>query len=222
VSFLDFGQRLFGVPIVGNSGILETTMLYGDCVYEWKEGDEPRVYHHFPEDFTFMEIFPPGLDKAVEGAEFGEFCMTPLENEALAYVRFRAEDWVRARYEPCPHCGCTHMQARTMSRVSESVNVKGKLITMGDVEEIIYAHPECRPLPAQLIREEPQPQDKLRLRVSYKTELVKEAEQLRLKLVGEFKRGLGVDTEITFMSPEEVRLVAAHKIERVIKEKRQR
>jgi phenylacetate-CoA ligase len=219
-SFLDYGCRLFGAPVVGHSAISETTWAYGDCVYDWKEGDEPRMYHHHPEDLYFVEIFPPGSDEAIEGAEFGEYCVTCMENEALAYVRFRAEDWERVRWEPCPHCGCTHIQTRTMSRVSESVTVKDKIITMGDVEDILYTHPESRPLPAQLIREEPQPQDKLRLRVSYNAELVKEPEQFRLKLADDFKKGLSVDTEITLITPEEVRAVA-HKFERVIKEKRQ-
>jgi phenylacetate-coenzyme A ligase PaaK-like adenylate-forming protein len=107
-----------------------------------------------------------------------------------------------------------------MSRVSESVNVKDRMITMGDVEDILYTHPELRPLPSQLIREEPQPQDKLRLRVCYKTELAKEPEQFRLKLEDAFKKGLGVDTEIALITPEEVRAIA-HKYERVVREKRQ-
>jgi phenylacetate-CoA ligase len=194
--------------------------VYGDCIYEWKEGDKPRMYTHQPEDLFFVEIIPPGADKAVEGAEFGEYCMTSLENKSLTYIRFRAEDWNKVKYDPCPHCGCTHMQTRTMSRVSESVNVKGKYITMGDIEDVLYTHPETRPMPAQLIREEPQPQDKLRLRVSYKTDSVKEPEQFRLKLADDFSKKLGVDTEITLITPEEVRAIA-HKYERVIKEKRQ-
>jgi phenylacetate-coenzyme A ligase PaaK-like adenylate-forming protein len=139
----------------------------------------------------------------------------------MAYIRWRTEDWAEVRYDPCPYCDYTHMQTHVRSRVSESVNVKGKMITMGDIEDVLYALPECRPMPTQLVREEPQPQDKLRLRVSYNTELVKEPEQFRLKLADDFKDKFGVDTEIALISPEEVRAIV-HKYERVIKEKRQR
>jgi phenylacetate-coenzyme A ligase PaaK-like adenylate-forming protein len=219
-SLLDYGCKLFGVPICSHSTVTETMLGGGSCMYEWKEGNEARMYTHMPEDTHFVEIFPPGSDKAVEGAEFGEAVITNLFSRAMAYIRFCSDDWAQARYDPCPYCGYTHIQCRWKSRVSESVNVKGKTITMGDIEDVLYAHPELRPLPAQLIREEPQPQDKLRLRVSYNTELVKEPEQFRLKLEDEFKKGLGVDTEITLITPEEVRAIA-HKFERVIKEKRQ-
>jgi phenylacetate-CoA ligase len=220
-SLLDYGCELCGIPLSTYSAVTET-MLTGcsDCVYDWKEGDGGRIWQHIPEDTHFIEIFPPSSDKAVDGAKFGEMVITNLFSKGMAYIRFRAEDYAQVRYDPCPYCGFTHIQGRIKSRVSESANVKGKTITMGDIEDILYTHPELRPLPAQLVREEPQPQDKLRLRVSYKTEMVKEPEQFRLKLVDEFKKKLGVDTEIALISPEEVRAIA-HKFERVIKEKRQ-
>jgi phenylacetate-coenzyme A ligase PaaK-like adenylate-forming protein len=217
---LDYGCELFGVPISSHSTVTET-MWGGDaCVYEWKEGDSARMYIHYPEDSHFIEFLPPGADNTAEGVEFGEAVITNLYSKAMAYIRFHSEDWMQVQYDPCAYCGYTHMQCRTKSRVSESVNVKGKTITMGDIEDILYAYPELRPMPAQLIREEPQPQDKLRLRVSYKTDLVKEPEQFRLKLIDDFKDKLGVDAEIALISPEEVRAIY-HKFERVIKEKRQ-
>jgi phenylacetate-coenzyme A ligase PaaK-like adenylate-forming protein len=166
-SLCDYGCELFGVPVTDISAICEAIFGGVSCAYEWKEGDGARMYPHWPEATHFAEIFPPGSDEAVEGAEFGEFAVTSLDQEAMAYIRFRAEDLSYIRYDPCPYCGYTHMQIRIMSRVSESVNVKDRMITMGDVQDILYTHPESRPLPAQLIREEPQPQDKLRLRVCY-------------------------------------------------------
>jgi phenylacetate-CoA ligase len=218
-SLLDYGCKLFGVPVCSYSAVTETHWTGCACMYEWEE-DGARMYQHYPEDTHFVEIFPPGSDKAVEGAEFGEACVTNLYSQGMTYIRFRTEDFAQVRYDPCPYCGYTHMQCRVKSRVSESVNVKGKTITMGDIEDILYAHPESRPLPAQLVREEPQPQDKLRLRVCYKAELVKEPEQFRLELADEFNKKLGVDTEIALITPEEVRALL-HKYERVIKEKRQ-
>jgi phenylacetate-CoA ligase len=219
-SLLDYGCELFGVPTSTHSTVTETHWAGGACMYEWKEGDGARIFIHEPEDTHFIEIFPPGLDKPVDGAEFGEVVITTLFEQAMAHVRWHSEDWAQVRYDPCPYCGYTHMQCKIKSRVSESINVKDKTITMGDIEDVLYTHPECRPLPAQLIREEPQPQAKLRLKVCYKTELVKEPEQYRLKLEDEFKKGLGVDTEITLITPQEVRAIA-HKYERVLKEKRQ-
>jgi phenylacetate-CoA ligase len=219
--YLDYASELYGVPLINQSAVTETMWTMGACTYDWKEGDGARMSLHTPEDSHFIEIFPPGWDKAVKGAEFGEAVITNLFSRAMAYIRWRSEDLSGdIKYDPCPYCGYTHMQCRVMSRVTEAVDVMGKYITMGDVEDILYAHPECRPLPAQLIREEPQPQDKLRLRVCYKTELVKEPEQFRLKLADDFKRKLGVETSVDFITPEEVKALAT-KFERVIKEKRQ-
>jgi phenylacetate-coenzyme A ligase PaaK-like adenylate-forming protein len=220
-SLLDYGCKLFGVPIVNHTGMAELMFYINDCMYGWSEDEGARMHVHFPEDTHFIEIFPIGSYEPVKVVEFGEPVITNLFSECMAYIRFRSEDLVsEIRYDPCPYCGYTHMQYRPRSRVSESVTVKGKVITMSHIEDILYAYSELRPMPAQLIREEPQPQDKLRLRVSYKTDLVKEPEQFRLKLIDDFKDKLGVDAEIALISPEEVRAIY-HKFERVIKEKRQ-
>jgi phenylacetate-CoA ligase len=220
-SLCDYASGLFGVPVTSHGGpaATEAGVLALGCAYEWKEGDGARMYMHGPEDTSFIEILPPGSDNTVEGAEFGESVVTNLCYTAMTYIRWRNEDWFDVRYDPCPYCGCTHMQSWWKGKTSESVNVKGKTITMGDIEDVLYAYPETRPMPALLIREEPQPQDKLRLRVSYKTDLVKEPEQFRLKLEDDFKKKIGVDTAIALITPEEVRAIA-HKYERVIKEKR--
>ena len=218
-SLVDYGCQLFGVVTSTHSTVTETHWGGGACMYGWEEGDGARMYIHEPEDTHFIEIFPPGLDKPVDEAEFGEAIITNLFSQAMAYIRWRSEDWAQVRYDPCHYCGYTHMQCRIKSRVSESVNIGGKTITMGDVEDILYAHPESRPLPAQLIREEPQPQDKLRLRVCYNDELVKDPEQYKLKLVAEFEKNLGVATSIDLITPGEVKTIS-HKYERVIKEKR--
>jgi phenylacetate-coenzyme A ligase PaaK-like adenylate-forming protein len=99
------------------------------------------------------------------------------------------------------------------------VDVKGKLITMAEVEDIIYAHPESRPMPIQIIREEPQPQDKYRVRVCYNSALVKNLEEYKLKVAQELNERLGVDVEAEVITPEQVTRVY-HKYVRVIKEKR--
>jgi phenylacetate-coenzyme A ligase PaaK-like adenylate-forming protein len=95
------------------------------------------------------------------------------------------------------------------------VEIKGKLITMAEVEDIIYAHPESRPLPIQLIREKRQPQDKLRLRLCYNAQIVKEPEQYRLKVAHELKEEFGVDVEVLLITPGEVGR-RYHKFERVV------
>ena len=105
-----------------------------------------------------------------------------------------------------------------MSRTSESVDVKGKLVTMGELEDIIYAFPESRPLPIQLVREEPQPQDKLKVRLCYRTDLVKDPRQYHLNMEHKLKEGIGVDTSVELITPEEIKSFG-YKYQRVLKVK---
>jgi phenylacetate-CoA ligase len=219
-SALEYHASMLGVPIWSHWFVTDVALLGGGCLDEALACNNVSLYQHFPEDMQFVEIFPPGSDKAIEGAEFGELVTTNLFSESMAYVRFRTEDLAQIRYDPCPYCGYTHMQGRIMSRVVETVNVKGKLINMAEIEDITQAYPETRFLPTQLVREEPQPQDKLRIRTCYNAEMVKEPEQFRLKLEEELKKQFGVDTAIDLISPEDVKALY-HKFERVIKEKRQ-
>jgi phenylacetate-coenzyme A ligase PaaK-like adenylate-forming protein len=113
------------------------------------------------------------------------------------------------------------MREFVRSRISETIDVKGKLIPMGDVEDFVYSRPESRPLPIQIIREEPQPQDKLRVRLCYHENLVKEPEQYARMIEDGLKKRLGVETSVELISPQEVRLAAGWKFVRVVTEKRQ-
>jgi phenylacetate-CoA ligase len=215
----EYYYKVCRVPIVDCYGVCEVGSQHGSCLEEAEE-KHWSLYDHLAEDKFLFEILDPRTTIPAEELEFGEFVITNMFYESMVYIRWRAEDFVTVRWDPCPYCGFTHMQVRVMGRTSESVDVKGKLITMGQVDEIIHAHPETRFLPAQLIREEPQPQDKLRLRVCYNAELVKEPEQYRLRLADEYKNKLGVDTSVDLITMAEIAALP-HKFVRVVKEKRQ-
>jgi phenylacetate-coenzyme A ligase PaaK-like adenylate-forming protein len=216
---LEYHAEMLGVPVFSHWFVTEPALIGGCCSNEAQQTGA-AFHQHLPEDMHFIEIFPPELDTAVDKAEFGEFVITNMFFESMAYIRFRTEDMGQVRYDPCPYCGYTHMQARVMSRVTESVNVKGKLITMAEIEDILLSYPEVRFLPEQIIREEPQPQDRLRLRLCCNAELVKEPKQFKLRMEDEFNKRLGVDAVVDLITPEEVRALV-HKWERVVKEKRQ-
>jgi phenylacetate-CoA ligase len=216
-AMMEYESKVLGCPVTNYYGLSETLWMGGSCIQEGNSG----VWQHMSEDFFIVEIFPPGSDKAVDGAEFGEIVITSLDQEAMAYIRWHSEDWAQVRWDPCLYCGYTHIQCRPRGRVVESVNVKGKMVTIGEIEDVVYAHPESRPLPIQMIREEPQPQDKLRVRICYNPKLTKAPEQYKLRLKEEFERETGVDTLVDLITPEEVRLLVGWKFERVVKEKRQ-
>jgi phenylacetate-CoA ligase len=208
--------KVLGVPISNLYGVSEVGLHTTSCLDEGNVG----IWQHLPEDIFFFEVLDPGTRKAAE-VEFGEPILTNLFFESMAYIRWRSEDWAQIRYAPCLYCGFTHMQIRAMGRVSESVDVKGKLIPMAELEDIIYSYAGSRFLPIQLIREEPQPQDKLRMRICYNAEMVKEPEKYRVEVEDALKKALRVDASVDLIAPEEVKMAGGIKFERVIKEKRQ-
>jgi phenylacetate-coenzyme A ligase PaaK-like adenylate-forming protein len=216
-SLLDHASKLFGVPIVVGSAVNDGWWRGDSCYYGWEEDQGARMYMHWPEDTHFVEVFPWGSDKPQNEADIGEPVFTNLVSKAMVYIRFRSGDLYRCLWAPCPHCGYTQLQARVLSRISESVNVGGKIVAMGEIEDVLYSFPECRVYPTQLIRESLQPQARLRLRVSYNTELVKDPDAFKQGLVAAFKEGLGVGTEIELISPDEVKAFF-HKYQRVIHE----
>lgn len=220
-SLAPFYYRVFQVPINDTYGISETGLVGGPC----KEESEANTYRwakwvHDPEDKFFIELLDPKAEEPREDIEFGEPVITNLFFQTMAYIRWRSEDWWYVKWDPCPYCGFSHLQHWCVGRTSESVSVKGKLITMVMIEDLIYRHSESLFLPVQIIREEPQPQDKLRVRVPYHEDLVKEPERYRIEIEEELKRELKVDTSVQLISATEVTALA-HKFVRVVKEKRQ-
>jgi phenylacetate-coenzyme A ligase PaaK-like adenylate-forming protein len=216
VSLMAYYNKVFGVPIVNGGAVSEAMYAGGSCIDEGDVG----TFLHMHEDMIFIEVFDPRKEVPVEGLEFGQGVFTNMYFQSMAYVRFRSEDWDRVRWDPCPYCGATHMQMRFMGRISESADVKGRIVTAAEIEDIVYTRPESLFLPIQIIREEPQPQDKLRLRICYHEDRVKEPERYRLEVEELAKRELKVDTSVELITPGEVKSVGGFKFERVKKVKR--
>jgi phenylacetate-coenzyme A ligase PaaK-like adenylate-forming protein len=219
MSMREYHHKCWGATMTNLFAVSDTLFCGSSC----NEGEEREVgrFMHLPEDEFFVEALDLRTGKPVEGLEFGEPVITNLFSEAMAYIRWRTEDAADIRWDPCPYCGYTHMREFVRSRISETIDVKGKLIPMGDVEDFVYSRPESRPLPIQIIREEPQPQDKLRVRLCYHENLVKEPEQYARMIEDGLKKRLGVETSVELISPQEVRLAAGWKFVRVVTEKRQ-
>lgn len=141
-SCMDDACERFGVVGITESALTEAMLTVGGCGCDWEEGQGAREYAHLPEDTHFFEVIPLGKEEPVKEAEFGEAVVTNLFSESMAYIRFRWDDIGRFKYEPCPYCGTTFMSMWPRCRTSEVVNIKGKYILMGDVEEFVYVHPE--------------------------------------------------------------------------------
>lgn len=219
MSMREYHAKCWGVTMTNLFAVSDPAFCGSSC----NEGEEREVgrFMHMPEDEFFVEVLDPRTGQAVEGLEFGEPVITNLFFEAMAYIRWRTEDIADIRWDPCPYCGYTHVREFVRGRMSETIDVKDKLIPMGDVEDFVYSRPESRPLPVQVVREEPQPQDKLRVRLCYHENLVKNTEQYRQEIEEGLKNRLGVETSVELISPEEVRLAGGWKFVRVVKEKRQ-
>ncbi len=190
----------------------------GDCIVSCSEcPDEVLAGEtkgmHLWEDLFFLEVVDLKTQEPVADGEVGQYCITPLDYEALCYPRWNYEDLVVKTSEKCV-CGRTHARILYKGRTDFGSMVKGKLITQRDAEEILYAFPEITLKPYQFIRGSKDifvEEDTLRIRSAYDEKLTKDPEELKKKVEAELSKKLGVPAEIEWIKPEEARALP-HKV----------
>lgn len=172
---------------------------------------------HMWEDLVLVEALDDD-GKPVPDGELGELVVTSLADPIAPLIRYRTEDIIRMDRSPCG-CGRTHARFWVLGRKGDQTIVQGKAILPRDIQRLVEGHNETKSCLFQIIR----PQmvlDKLRLRVGYEPELLKDSpaalsERLKQTLVEFFD----VPVEIDLVLAEELlKLGPPQKIPRVTKQ----
>lgn len=125
-SKLKFLERLWSAKIFPLFGTTETGNLAASCRY----GSLHCSTKHF-----FFETIDPETEELTDGR--GELVVTTLTRVALPLVRYKTGDIVQLDDGRCP-CGKTHVLTH-YGRKDESIRYPSKTITLGELEEILFA-----------------------------------------------------------------------------------
>jgi phenylacetate-CoA ligase len=155
--------------------------------------------HYLEDQFYIETVDSDTLDSVPNGHE-GELVLTNLWAEATPFIRYRMEDVVVIDDQPCG-CGSTHARVNYRGRYAWSVAVANRRIFSDDVENILWAHPKTEFAAYQLVKEQGQPQTRLRVRTTVQGE---REHGLDTHLAGRLEEELQVPVEIIFVEPEEI------------------
>jgi phenylacetate-CoA ligase len=175
-------------------------------------------YCHLKEDLMLLEILDPETKDPVAPGERGELTWTDLRREAFPLCRWMSEDIGFLDSEPCP-CGRTHYRFKCIGRTGWTFRLKGKVCTPYDVEEeILRKTPATVASEYYIVRYAPD-MDKLILKTTYDYTVEPDEAKLKRQIDMRIQEALGVDSEVTFVKPEELPR-SAHKVIHVVDEKR--
>ncbi|RLB37937.1 MAG: hypothetical protein DRH20_06780 [Deltaproteobacteria bacterium] len=171
---------------------------------------------HFPQDAFLVEILDPETGEDLSGTgRVGEIVVSSLQLEGTPLFRFRSGDMGFTTAEPCP-CGRTGLRLGVVEREAHGIQVGEKLIYASDVEEVLYDVPDLFLRQYHLLRQQRQPQNKLRVRVALPPGSPEGP--LKAKVLEHLEDRLGVPAEVEFLPEGAERFVAAYKFLRVVSE----
>jgi phenylacetate-CoA ligase len=172
---------------------------------------------HYPQDSFFVEIIDPDTGKDLTGSgEAGEIVVSSLVLEGTPLLRFRSGDVGVMVSEPCP-CGRTGPRLSISERMAHAVLVGEQTIFSSDVEEVLYGIPDFFLKQYHLVKRDIQPQERLILRVEQPSDMASQ-DRLKEALVSRIREGMGVDSEIDFLSQGDERFLAQYKFLKVVPE----
>jgi len=120
---------------------------------------------HLWEDTVFAEcVDTESLGPAAAG-QTGELVATDLDNLAAPLIRYRSSDLVRLSRDRCG-CGRTHGRMWLAGRRGDETIVRGRPVTLRDIEQAVEAQPETLGGVFQVVRTQREV-DALHVRVGY-------------------------------------------------------
>lgn len=110
-------------------GMVELGLLAFEC-------RQQNGLHGF-EDGYIYEVIDPETGETLPPGEEGELVITHLEREGMPLIRYRTGDITTVEDNPCP-CGRTHLRLKGIKgRYSQRLDVSGKTIYVGQIEDIV-------------------------------------------------------------------------------------
>lgn len=188
----------------------------GDQMWGTVQCPADSEYFHVPEDHFIYEILDPETNEPIAPGEYGILHITNIRDEANPYIRYDMEDLVDFKVDACD-CGRTTMRVKPLGRYAWSVDIKGREqpVTSIEVEEVLWQYDELYGENYQIVRTHPGEQEELTVRVATKERIPEDvATDARRDLEEEF----GVPAMLEVVSPDDIGLESAIKMERVADE----
>lgn len=108
---------------------------------------------HLRDVDLIFEIINPRSGEAAKSGERGEIVVTTLSNEAMPLIRYRTGNLSRIIENPCG-CGSSLCRlGQIEGRISSNISVGNDIISIHQMDELIFAIPTVRGFNATLIQE---------------------------------------------------------------------
>ncbi len=120
-----------GILAFNNYGLSEVIGpgVSGECAV--------RSGMHLYEDSFLVECLDPDTLEPVAEGELGELVITPINKEAMPFLRYRTRDIASLSYQPCP-CGRTSVRmSRVTGRTDDMLIIRGVNVFPSQVEEAL-------------------------------------------------------------------------------------
>ena len=157
---------------------------------------------HLWEDTVFAECVDTESLAALPDGQTGELVATDLDNRAAPLIRYRSSDLVRLSHERCG-CGRTHGRMWIAGRRGDETIVRGRPVTIRDLEQVVEAQPETGGAVFQVVRAQREV-DVLRVRVGYDPAVTEDLADLEKRLGKAVYDATGVEPVLELQSEEDL------------------
>jgi phenylacetate-CoA ligase len=186
----------------------------GDVTGAWECGQHDGC--HAWEDCVLLEGIDPAGSAPVADGELGELVATSLDNPVTPMVRFRSDDIIRLRRQPCA-CGRTHARFWPVGRKGDETIVAGRSFVPMDIWRALEGVPETATALFQLVRPAREI-DELKVRVGYDPDTTTSVPDLRDRVSEAITAAVGVPPVLELLpEPELLARGRGGKLARVVK-----
>ncbi len=125
-------ESAFGCTVYNHYGMTEMGLGGGvEC--------EAQVGYHMREADLYIEVIDPKTGHVLPDGVYGEVVFTTLTRRGMPLIRYRTGDVSRYISEPCP-CGANlKILEKITHRLAGQVQINGKIVTMADLDEILFS-----------------------------------------------------------------------------------
>ncbi|MCQ3929802.1 MAG: phenylacetate--CoA ligase family protein [Chloroflexi bacterium] len=100
---------------------------------------EARLGYHLREADLYVEVIDPMTGRVLPDGEYGEVVFTTLTRRGMPLIRYRTGDVSRFMPDVCPCGTCLKTLEKITHRLSGQVKIGDKIITMADLDEILFS-----------------------------------------------------------------------------------